>query len=215
MTVSAWAYDGDFNQAADPAVLQITRQPQPLGLRKEVWALSILFTIAMVALIWWAIGQLQFVQYKNLELLISPASNRPDFQRVQIRGGRWFLKIPDEERPRNIDRITEELDQIPSLDEMTDINQKLDLLRRIGSVLFYSLFSEHTAALLRDSLGLGEKPVRLRLTIDPALTGAEALPWELLYGGDDLQFLTIDSHVALVRDYAIAAAGPGADIRCQ
>jgi ligand-binding sensor domain-containing protein len=208
LMLSAWVYDRDFNHAADPAVLRIVRQPEPLGLQERIWILAIALTVTVVALIWWAIGQLRFVRFQNLEVTLAPVTGRPEFQHVQLGTSRPFLRLPNEERPRLVEQISADLDQIQSLDELTDIDQKLDLLRKVGGTLFYSLFSSDTAELLRNKLGMGEKPLRLRLIIDSTLAGADALPWELLYGGDELGFLAIDADVALVRDYPPYKATP-------
>jgi CHAT domain-containing protein len=52
----------------------------------------------------------------------------------------------------------------------------------------------------RQHLHLGQESVRLRLRFDPELFHIAHLPWEFLYGGDDLGFLCVQSNVAVVRD---------------
>ncbi len=216
MTVTAWAYDRDFNQSAEPAVLEIIRQAEPLEQQTRFQVLIVLITAALIALVWWLTNWLRFVQFQNLEVTLSPNQD-PDFHNVQIRGGRWFSSVPKqlkwgrnrwifnlpaEERPRNIDTIQTELDRISNLAQLST-NDKLDLLQKVGSKLYDSLFSAETTAVLRAKLGLGDIPVRLRLVIDQGLADARALPWELLYGGDELRFLTINEKatITLVRDY--------------
>ncbi len=69
----------------------------------------------------------------------------------------------------------------------------------LGGLLYAALFSADAAAYLQQQLGLGRKGIRLRLRFENA-PQLERLPWEYLHGGDKLEFITIKSNVAIVRD---------------
>jgi ligand-binding sensor domain-containing protein len=196
MTIKAWAYDRDFNPSSQPAVLSIMRQPKPLLLQPLFIAGLISLTLIVGGILYWQWRKFRLYGYRDLELIVSPGAE-PTHHLVRFKSSRGVDF--QEEHQLNWALIEEPLSHIEA-DESND-----ELLRYVGRQLYDSLFSKEAAAQLQQKLALGRKGIRLRLRFDN-LPQLATLPWELLHGGDDLKFLTIQSNVAIVRDYSAADA---------
>jgi hypothetical protein len=192
MMITAWAYDRDFNPSPQPALLEVIRQPKPLLLQPPFIALLIFLTLILGGVFYWQWRRFRLYGYRDLELIVTPGAE-PNHHLVRFKSSQGL----DFEEEHQLDwaLIKEPLSRIEA-DETED-----ELLRNVGRQLFNSLISKDTATQLQKKLGLGRKGIRLRLRFDN-LPHLATLPWELLHGGEGLKFLSIQSNVAIVRDFS-------------
>jgi ligand-binding sensor domain-containing protein len=192
MRVRAWAYDRDFNPSTQPADLTVVRQSTPLWRRPLFWAGVLALALVAGAVTYRQTKRFRLHGYRDLAVAISPGPDDGSHL-VQITAGRRV----DLQEVHQLDwkLIEEPLSRIAD-DESSD-----ELLRFVGRSLYDSLFSAEATSQLRDKLGLGSKGIRLRLRIED-LAQMETLPWEALHGDKNLQYLTTQANVALVRDFS-------------
>ena len=180
-----------------PVSFTLTVQDYPLWLK--VWQAE-WFRIALILLAlvgaplgafgyrWWRM-QGAF-RYRDLEVVVEPGTE-PGAYRVCFRSPRLKDGL-DVETTLDLDLLEDALIQV----ERGHTNEPL--LRYIGSSLYEALFPGAIPYNLRRRVGLGRRPVRLRMSFEeaPELAG---LPWELMYGGERVGFLAQRADTALVR----------------
>lgn len=200
ITVAVWAYDRDFNQSVNPARLQVTRRSVPLV--NQPWfpyflILMVPVLIGTTVLVTRIARARRAYGYHDVGVsLVARAelvlkADIPAAHHVQLYISR-DRRLFEYECTVDAALLQEHLDRLRK--DRTD-----ESLRDLGKLLYAGLFSPEVSDHLKKHVGLGSKGVRLRLRFKD-VPHLAALPWEFLHGGDDLDFLTSRSHVALVRD---------------
>ncbi|MFQ5812689.1 MAG: two-component regulator propeller domain-containing protein, partial [Anaerolineae bacterium] len=191
------ARDKDLNDSGPTEPLTIVvNAPKPW---EAEWFPWLALTIAMVgppggvfAYRWYRRRQPK--GYNDLELVIGPAEGAPEGHTVSAvwTAGRRRRRFEEEGKALDQGEVTSLLRKL----EREEADEKL--LRYLGERLFDALFTADLKEHLIKATGRGKKAVRLRLRFHDNVWLA-SLPWEYMYGGDNLRFLGTSPETAVTR----------------